>query len=213
MSDEEEEQSEIQIFNSFSRKVLNKLFLPKIFCPNLFYNIDLKYANKLIKTLLTDDSLPNRLIKSMAGILASLGLTWLLYFYFRFQLRIDAEKTTIFLLTIFLLLIYCLTFSRNRQLKAIILLMLPFMASNRARSVLVFNCCVLTTTIIIPNIIQNLESLHQSYLCNMEVVGEQIEQHVERQDSVQSMVKKAKSIRKNALKKIKDLKKVAKKVK
>ncbi len=209
---QEEQTNPIQIFNSFTRKALNKLFFPKIFCQNLFYNSDLNYANNLIRTILTDDSILNKLIKSLTGIAASLGLTWLFYFYFRFQLRIDAEKTTIFVLIISIVLLYCLTFSRNRQLKAIVLLMIPFMASNRARSVLVLNCFVLSTTLIIPNIIQNLNSLHQSYLCNMQIVGEQIEQHVKREDGVQMMLKRAKSIRKNALKKIEDLKRVQKKV-
>lgn len=205
----------VKVFNSISRRILKNIILFKIFCPNLLYKIDFSYSNKLLKSITTDGTLSNNLIKSIFGILASLVLTLILYLYLRYQLLTEVNDATFYIILTFIILIYGLVFNKNSKFRAIVLLMIPFMASNRTRAVLILNCCVISKSILLPNIIQNLGSLQESYICNLNIFSDQVEDHANKNENaikIKKMMNNAKKIRKNAIKKANELKKTQKKM-
>lgn len=194
----DESNSRIEKFNKISRFFLKNNFICKIFCPNLFYRIDYLKPNSLFKSLTTDGTLSNNLVKSLTGILASIFLSMLIYFYLRYQTRSEANRAAFYMIAFFLVLIYGLTLNKNRKFRALVLLMIPFMASNRARAILIVNCCIITATYVLPNIIQNLEQLQYSYSCNLDLYGDQIEEHAGKSSTALRFKKTARKMRQQA---------------
>ena len=84
----------------------------------------------------------------------------------------DPTKLTKSSCLLFTLLIFGLT-SGNRKFRAITLLCVPFMASNRGKSILIFNCYELATTQILPNIERNLHSLQYFHECNQKLLSKE----------------------------------------
>lgn len=56
-----------------------------------------------------------------------------------------------------------------KKLRAVLLLCLPFMVTNRGRGILIMNCFNFMTLHITPNIEENLFSLQKFYECNKKV--------------------------------------------
>ena len=143
--------------------------LCKIYCPVLLYNSDFKAeAKTFLTTIATNGTILNRFLKKLTGIAACWLLVYLLYLYYRFKMRSDATDALRSLSGIFLLLLICLTCG-NQACRAVVLLCIPFMATNRGRSILIFNCFVICTDYILPNIGKNIDSLQSSFACNRQV--------------------------------------------
>lgn len=206
----------IKVFNVVSRYLFKNSLFCKLYCPNLLYKIDYnKYGNLILKTITKDGTFLNNLLKSLTGIVSSIVLAIIIYFYFRYISKTEAIKAAIFLIILFIILIYGLAFNNNRKFRAIILLIIPFMASNRTKGFLVLNCCVLSSSIIIPNIFQNIGSLKKSYTCNLNMLNDQVEEHAnkdENSNKIKKLIKSVKTIKKNVGKKVNEIKKVQKKM-
>jgi len=84
-------------------------------------------------------------------------------------MKLDPLNTVQVSLFIFTCLIYGLS-SDNKKFKAIILLCLPFLVTNRGRGILIINCYEIATSEILPNIEKNIQFLRSYYECNKKVI-------------------------------------------
>lgn len=146
---------------------MKNIFLVRFFFPALIYHSDSK-SSSFIDSLLGKKHL-NKFIKSSLGILFSLTLTYLIYIYFRFQIKAEADKAGLTIFILFIILIIGLT-SDWPKFRCIVLLALPYMASSRGRAIVLMNCVSLTTTVVAPTIINNLQQLHHFTVCNVDMV-------------------------------------------
>lgn len=89
--------------------------------------------------------------------------------YFRYQIKIDADKATATLFLLFVVLIVGLS-SNWPKFRCVVLLALPYMASSRGRAIVLMNCVSLTTTVVAPTIMNNLRQLHHFLTCNVDMV-------------------------------------------
>jgi len=85
-------------------------------------------------------------------------------------------------------LIYGLT-SGNKKFRAIILLCLPFLATNRGRGILIFNCYEIAASEILPNIEKNIHFLENYYECNRKVIKGHTAKLVKNSDAFQNLIK------------------------
>ncbi len=115
-------------------------------------------------------------------------LTIMFYLYFRFQMKLDPLKTVQVSLFFFMCLIYGLT-SGNKKFCAIILLCLPFLATNRGRGILIFNCYEIAASEILPNIEKNIHFLEIYYECNRKVIKGHTTKLVKNSDAFQNLIK------------------------
>lgn len=127
--------------------------------PALIYNCDSKPRQTPFK----------KLVKSSLGVFSALILTFLIHIYFRYQIKVDPNRVCITLFTFFLLLLVGLTIN-GRKFRCIVLLALPYMASSRGRAIVLMNCMSLTTTVVAPSILNNLQQLHHFTICNVDMV-------------------------------------------
>lgn len=148
--------------------------LMRIFFPALIYRADMPNPSRKDRisfrdALALDGTPPNKTIKSMAGLLCALVLTWLIYIYMRYQIQVESFKAATTLCLVFGLLLVGLV-SNWPKFRCIVLLTLPYMASSRGRAILLMNCVSLTSTIVLPNMMANFEQIEQSLVCNREIV-------------------------------------------
>ncbi len=156
----------------FFRKLRHLTFF-YIFFPTLLYTRD--FIEMPLKSLrykmVQNGSLFNKIIKSFVGILATWILTWVVYAYLRYQVQANADKVafTSFVFFIFFLIVFS---SKSKKIKCIILLILPFMATNRGRSIFLMRSATLTVQHVVPNILTNFKYFVNSYQCNQELMSD-----------------------------------------
>ncbi|CAF0889365.1 unnamed protein product [Brachionus calyciflorus] len=154
-------------------RFFGKFPLFKIFFPALVYKQDLekKYSSKFLNDLVTDGTIWNKTIKSIIGLLGSTLITFLIYLYLKFIVQANALKASYFVIITFLVLSVGLVFD-NPKFRCIVLLIIPMMASSRGRAIILMNCYTLTSVFVVPNILNNIELLEETYNCNKRLVKE-----------------------------------------
>lgn len=109
-------------------------------------------------------------------------------------MNFDGLSTVQITCIIFTLLIYGLSCG-GPKFRAIILLCLPFMFTNRGRAIFIINCYELTTTYIAPNIQNNIHSLHYFYDCNKKVLTSHTVNEASNTEFYQNIKKSAKEFK------------------
>ena len=159
-----------KVFNCF-RMFKNFTFF-YIFFPSLLYLKDFKEIDRksFRYNLIKKGSLLNKLISSFVGILATWVFTYLLYIYLK-HLRVDSNKTSFTLLLFFTIMLIGLAFD-NKKFRCTVLLVIPFMATSRGRSIILMTCYKQVVNVILPNIIENLTHLYFCLSCNKKLLCE-----------------------------------------
>lgn len=147
----------------------------KIFFPVLVYKTDLAQLHQysILNDLVTNGSTLNKVIKSLFGFFSACLITFMFYYYLRYLLQTEASKATLLIIMLFLVLTIGLVLDFSK-FRCIILLIIPFMATNRGRTLILMNCVTLTSNHIIPNIFKNMESLQFTFNCNKQELESQL---------------------------------------
>jgi len=120
--------------NEKKRKIFFRIFkdniIFKMFFPSLLYTTDLDNIQPGMASLIKDGSGLNKLTKTFVGIFCSWMVIYFIYFYLRYHLRINAEVAMPLLSAIFFIVLIGLSFN-NSKFRCIVLLIVPFMATNR----------------------------------------------------------------------------------
>jgi hypothetical protein len=128
--------------NEKKHKIFFRLFknniIFQIFFPSLLYTSDFDKIRPGLADLIKDGSSLNKLLKSFVGILCSWVVIYCVYFYLRYHLRINVEIATPLLAILFVILLIGLSFN-NPKFRCIVLLIVPFMATNRGEYSLTLN--------------------------------------------------------------------------
>ena len=84
---------------------------------------------------------------------------------------VDPQNTMLTSCGFFIFLIYVFTIGSQKRIRAIVLMCLPFMVTNRGRGILIINSYEFVTFHITPNIENNLNSLQKFYECNKNILA------------------------------------------
>jgi hypothetical protein len=157
--------------------------------PCLLYSKDLKDVNtkSFRYKLIQKGSFINNFLNSLTGILGAWLITLAFNWYIKNQLRLDSNKISLFLLVFFIIMLFGLSFN-NKKFRCIILLIIPFFATNRGRSFFLMRCIKLVMTIIIPNIFNNLRNLSFAFICNRSLLFRLLGDAVKHDDFIQSTI-------------------------
>jgi hypothetical protein len=127
--------------NEKKHKIMLRFFrnsiIFKLFFPSLLYTIDINNVQPNMANLLKDGSGLNKLAKTVLGIFCSWVVIYFVYFYLRYHLRINAEVAMPLLSAIFFIVLIGLSFN-NPKFRCIVLLIVPFMATNRGEKLCVY---------------------------------------------------------------------------
>ncbi|RMZ97662.1 DC-STAMP domain-containing 2 [Brachionus plicatilis] len=155
-------------------RLVGKCVITKLFFPALVYKADMekRYKFKIFNLLVSDSSILNKTVKSLTGLAATCLLTYTIFLYVKHIVQIRAILATFLIIIIFLILSFGLVFD-NAKFRCIVLLIIPFMASNRGRGIILMNCYSLCTKYVLPNALDNLDVLQETYSCNKKMMSEQ----------------------------------------
>lgn len=184
-----------RIKRPFLYDIFTNSLICKIFFPALLYSSDYEKIkpNSLTHKLVTSGTQINKLIKSLVGILGAWLITFILFIYIKYQLKADAAHVVSLLIVIFIVLIIGLAYN-HPKFRCIILLIIPFMATNRGRTLILMNCYSLTTTVVLPNFLDNIELLQSSYGCNQQLLEHQLARLAMRHNLALRAIKTAKKL-------------------
>ena len=157
-------------FRLFRNNIIFRIFFPSLLYAGDYENIP---SDSLTYKLVSDASALNKLLKSCVGIVSAWLLTFLFYYYLRHSLRVEVTNAIPSVLIVFVTSLVGLSFN-NPRFRCVILLILPFMATNRGRTIILMSCYQLSATSIVPNILKNLEVLQTSYGCHMQIMETQM---------------------------------------
>lgn len=152
----------------------NSVFL-KLFCPVLVYKRDFESDNEesFRHKIVTDGTGINSIIKSITGVLAASIISYLMYLYIQIEFKLDNVHMVPLITAIFV--IFATGLSRNNpKFRCITLLIIPYMATNRGRTAILMNTVALSSQHVVPNVFKNLEQLHSSFICNKQMLEEQL---------------------------------------
>ena len=113
-------------------------------------------------------TLPNRLAMLCAWQLFACGLTWLAWLYMRVEVGAEPARALVALTGLFVVLAVGLCRRRrrgNERLRCVALLVIPFMASSRGRSLLLMHCVSLSAEHVLANTLRNAEAVESAYAC------------------------------------------------
>ena len=160
----------------YKNPVLDKIACCRIFCPNLLFESDyLRYNfGSAIKSFSKDGSTFNRIVKSLAGLVSAWVLSYLVYVYLKFNVHYDIYESMNIVSVIFIILSLGLTLE-NRPFRAVVLLTLPLLSSNRGKSFLYLNMLSICLTTIVPNFMRNIQLLQLALACNMDLIQHQFQ--------------------------------------
>ncbi|XP_030764756.1 uncharacterized protein LOC115888990 isoform X2 [Sitophilus oryzae] len=152
-----------------------------------------------------EGSCENYTLKSVFGFLGGVLLTYLLYFFFIFQLNVKLTSATVICSLLGCILTVGLAFSSN--VRCIVLLTLPQFFSKRGRQALLAYAFVLALTGPAQNTLNNMGILSESLACGQEQLKQAVKQIID-------VIKKPFVAIKEAIKKVvKTVKEVIKKIK
>lgn len=178
-------------------RLLGKLITTKIFFPALVYQADMEktYKLKILNSLISDSSILNKTIKSLAGLAASCLLTYVILLYVKYIAQVRALGASIFIILIFIILSIGLVFD-NAKFRCVVLLIIPFMASSRGRAVILMSCYTMCTKYVLPNALDNFDVLQESFSCNKKMMSQQTKNLINGNSDYQDLQEKVNYMRK-----------------
>jgi hypothetical protein len=159
---------------SFFRRFL----LFHLFFPNFVYKIDLVNSRTIIRThffrdLIKEGTKLNNYVKFTTGLFFAWLLTYIIYTYIRYEIKLDGGQAFISLIVIFSILSIGLG-QNHPKFRCITLLVIPFMASSRGRTFLIMNCVNLSSSHVLTNLFKNIQILTLSYSCYKQMIANEL---------------------------------------
>ena len=156
------DQADNKFFRIFKDYTIFYLYFPCLLYIKDFKNLDIKsFKYKLVQK----GSLINNFLVSLTGITGAWLITFAFNWYLKSQLKLDSNSISLTLLIFFIFMLLGLSFN-NKKFRCIVLLIIPFFATNRGRSIFLMRCLKLVVNVIVPNIFNNLRNLSFTFSCN-----------------------------------------------